>query len=210
MLSLILNLSTWVIIGLSLSFCATWHNFRPICPTLIIVKWWNGPTATDKRQRERGREERREWNLTSDVLSWLTEAWQRRDQACHSAVDTQMSMKMNSHSRFLWLAPTLSMNITYLAFASSPPSFIITPVHFPIASDSAALPAFLNFFAECKRGDICYLTLQQLPSKSQLTLNGFKWCTQMFNDVQTSDVQCFIPLKLLNHSSLLAYSEERT
>lgn len=116
MLSLILNLSTWVIIGLSLSFCATWHNFRPICPTLIIVKWWNGPTATDKRQRERGREERREWNLTSDVLSWLTEAWQRRDQACHSAVDTPMSMKMNSHSRFLWLAPTLSMNITYLAF----------------------------------------------------------------------------------------------
>lgn len=46
-----------------------------------------------------------------------------------------------------------------------------------------------------KNGDICHLTLLKLRSKSQPTLNGFKWHTQMFNDVQPSDVQCFIPLK---------------
>lgn len=43
-----------------------------------------------------------------------------------------------------------------------------------------------------KRRSICFLTPLKQCSKSQLTLNGLKWHTQMFNVVRPSDVQCFI------------------
>lgn len=67
-------------------------------------------------------------------------------------------------------------------------SFIITSEHFPIAPDS--LTAFLLFLPQTIKGAMS----ASLLGESQHTLNGFKWHKRMFNDVQSSDLQCFISL----------------
>lgn len=198
MLSLTLNFSTWEVIKVYLSFCATWHNFRPICPTLIIFKWWNGPTVTDKRQRV---SERREWNLTSDVLSRLTEAWQRRSGLSFSGGHT------DEYEDELPLSLSLSLALfppTFYEYHLSGLCFFCAELrnHIRTLSNCSWQPRAACYFAERKNGDRCHLTLLKILSKSQLTLNGSHWRT----DVLSPDAQCFIPLKLLNHNSLLAYA----
>lgn len=200
MSNLTLNLSTWEVIRLYRSFSAPRCVISdPLCPTLIIFKWWNGPTATDKIQRKWGQEERRKWNLTSDFLSWLTEAWQRRS-----------GLSFSGGHRWVWRwVPSLDSLTSYEYHLSVLCCFSSERYnHIPALSNCSWQRCTACCFAERKNGDICHLTVLKLHSKSQLTLKWFKWRTQMFNDVQPSDVQCFIPLKLLNHSSLLAYSEE--
>lgn len=156
------------------SFCATRRHFRPICPTLIIFKWWNGPTATDKRQSEWGREERTEWNLTSDVLSWLAEAWQGRCGSSFSSGHTDEYEDENFLGHSLWM----SLICHLLPFSK-------LYNHIRILLNPSTQPCTACYFASKKTSDIFYLTLLKLLSKSQLTLNGFKWHTQMFNDVQS-------------------------
>lgn len=127
----------------------------------------------------------------------------RGDQGCHSAADTQMSMKMSSLSR-LFLT-RYEYHLSGLCLLSSE-----LHNHIRTLSNCSWQPCSACYFAERKNGDICHLTpLKATQYESQPTLNGWNWCTQMFNDVQSSDAQCFIPLKLLKHNSLLAYSEER-
>lgn len=190
MLSLTVNLSTWEVIRRYLSFSAP-HG---VISDLSALLWSSSSGEMDLLLPIKERvKEREEWNLTSDVLSWLTDAWQRRSGLSFSGRHTDEY----EDELPLWLSPTFyEYHLSGLCFFSSK-----LHNHIRTLSNCSWQNSTACYFAECKSGDICHLTLLKLHSKSQLTLNGFKRRAQMF-----SDVQCFIPLKLLNHSSLLAYS----